>query len=196
MSIKPVPRAELTAMNSAFVLPDIPHISERVREARELAAQHPEAEQAFIVDRRTGAVIWRGTDNASDSVDIKSAADMGLVVGNLIVHTHPIPAELSEPDVECATICMAYGNMAVSPDGTVSWTTGADRHRSSPRLFEQLSTRARLYSGYEEEDNDPSNKTACARDNYWIARAIRPFLNGYWVHYSPSLIDSLSDPAQ
>lgn len=195
MAIAPIPRSDLEAMNAAFKLPDIPHIAERIAEARKLAQEHPDAEQGFIVDAKTGDVVWRGTDGDRETVDIGDAYRKGLAQGNLIVHTHPMPAELSEPDLICAAACESLGNMAVCADGTVSWSTGANKHQCSPQMMDRAALLARHLSGWTEDNN---SSVQIARDNYWIAYALRRvgFVPGYWTHYSDSLIDTMSDRRQ
>lgn len=197
MALAPIPMKTLEASNKAFVLPDIPHIGERVAEARALAAAHPEAEQAMVIDAKTGAVLWRSQGDA-ENVDIQGAYDKGLTAGNLIIHTHPKPAELSLPDVICATACDALGNMAVCADGTVSWTTGANKHQCGPETMRRAADLARHLAGAQQIEDIQGDATAIARDNYWIARTECHFgfVRGYWAHYSESLMSALSDTHQ
>lgn len=173
-----ISRETLMAANAAFKLPSIPHISERIAEMRKIA-QTSKVEHAIIVSRKTGDVLWASPEGTSCAVDVTDAWKAGLTEGNLIIHTHPIPAELSIPDLMCGANCGACGNMAVSPDGTVSWCTDpADSLCIPPWIFDDMAHEARKEHNVpripRESDPDFARKAAC--DNYWIGYDIRHYL--------------------
>lgn len=172
-----VNRSDLMAANAAFKLPAIPHITDRIHEMREIA-QTSKVERAIIVSRNTGDVLWRSPEGQAMCVDVTDAYKAGLTQGNLIIHTHPIPAELSLPDAICAASAGAYGNMAVSPDGTVSWcSSAATVPGTSPALFYTIADDARDDHHVPSfDENDPDFNHICACDNYWIGYNVRKYL--------------------
>lgn len=197
--MNPIITAEaLKASNAEFTLPPVPHIEDRITEMRELA-KTAKVEHAMVVGWHSGEVLWRNAGD-SGSVDIAPANEAGLTHGNLIIHTHPGPAELSIDDAACVNSCAAMGNMAVCADGTVSWC-GPLRIRNPwfyQLMLPDLAKQARLLRHISGEKCNAEDPIEIARDNRTIVDAAREagWITHWQTHYSDALIAAMPTTAE
>ncbi|HJQ13062.1 MAG TPA: hypothetical protein VJ840_18665 [Gemmatimonadaceae bacterium] len=163
----------LRASNAAFRLPSVPHIEDHIAAMREKAATLPH-EAGRIVDWRTGNTLWESSASDADAGSVDMSGAGSFTIGNLMIHTHPIAAELSVPDFCCCTSTCARANLAVSPDGTLSWSEGIRNDTTWDSIY-QTTGMVRHWYGYRGFDFDekrrPDSRLA-ALDNYWLAAGL------------------------
>lgn len=186
----------LRASNAAFRLPAVPGIDQHVKDMQDIA-KTATVEHARVVDWKTGKTLWQSA-GSDITVDLGKCQ---YLEGNLIIHTHPAPAELSEGDIVCTTVSQARANMAVCGDGTVSWAGPFDkRHCPGPFFVELVADRVRREYGWGgwhiatcEEARQYTREIA--RDNYFIARRFVAigWVDEYYAHYSDKLIEKMAD---
>lgn len=181
----------LRESNKAFRLPHVPHIADRIEEMRKLADTG--IEHAMVVDWHSGAVLWR-TSGSDHDVNIEPAWKAGLSQHNLIIHTHPGPAECSIDDAACTTACEARANIAVCADGTTSIVGGIDIPAFLYKAaIECLATAARSAYAIDTDKCRANDPIEIARDNYAIAQFARDnaWVSHWSTHYSDALIAAM-----
>lgn len=181
----------LRESNAAFRLPAIPHLADRIEEMRQLADTG--VEHAMVVDWHSGAVLWRGTGDAG-SVDLTPASKLGVSHGNLIIHTHPGPAECSIDDAACVNSTQAKANIAVCADGTTSIVgplnvTGRQYATHLPLLAREARTAYRINTA----KCNAEDAIEIARDNYAIAHMAKQvgWARIWLTRYSDALIAAM-----
>lgn len=186
----------LRESNKAFRLPHVPHIADRIEEMRKLADTG--IEHAMVVDWHSGAVLWR-TSGSDHDVNIEPAWKAGLSQHNLIIHTHPGPAECSIDDAACTTACEARANIAVCADGTTSVVGGVQIPAMLYRLsIETLAATAREAYAIDSHKCIDGDPIEIARDNFAIAHFARAnrWVTHWSTHYSDALIAAMPQTEQ
>lgn len=189
-------RESLARTNAAFKLPTVPGIERHIAEMRAIAAQSP-VECARVVDWHTGATLWESSPHAANAkqVDVGDAVRRGFTRGNLIIHTHPLPAELSLDDFACCVSAGAAGNMAVcANDETVSWCGPLQPWVTNWGQLDAAAWVARLNSGIDLDKVDLDHPDLIAVDNATIAQQLvsSHIAGAYFVRYSPHVVDELA----
>ena len=186
-------RAALEASNKAFVLPSVPHIAEHIAAMR-AKAQTSKFECARVVDWRTGCTLWESSGECESSISMDGA--MHCTRGNLMIHTHPISAELSLPDLVCCASMQARANLAVCGDETLSWSTGLNARAAHMSVFQWhwMQDCARMEYGFQPDKLNLQHPRECAVDNYWLAHGVvgAGLVNEYRTFYSPALINLIA----
>lgn len=126
-----------------FTLPNYKGIEEAMQDVTDLTAST--GCEFMIGLRKDGTRAWECTSLDERCVAIPEQFKCADNAGIMVVHSHPHPTQLSQGDLMFTWANRVDGNLAVCPDGTVSWSSGPAM--SPPTSYAELD----LYRGIRAE---------------------------------------------
>lgn len=169
-----------TAWNE-FRFPPIPHIEERVEELRQWGLSAPPGTERLIALDREGKIVM---DEQGEEGAGSASVNLGPRKRELfLIHNHPHVAELSNGDFLSAV--RTAGILAVSPDGTISWSSGIDTGRSyASWLLREHEILDPLFQKYGPDPELWTIKEVFIANHTFIEH-MKEFYKDYFVRFGP-----------